>query len=123
MYCQEVIEDDFVLVSNDKPSISDYIASSNVSKEPSYLNSIATTIDKLSPILRPINLSIHDKPELGFREYHAHKVLTTFLSAQKGWVVTPHAYGIETAFIAVYDSGRKGHCVSFNVEYGESRYG
>jgi hypothetical protein len=43
--------------------------------------------------------------------------LTTFLRAQKQWQVTPSAYGIETAFVAVFDSGRAGPVVSFNAEY------
>lgn len=33
--------------------------------------------------------------------------------------MTPSAYDIPTAFVAVFDSGRRGPVVSFNAEYGE----
>lgn len=70
--------------------------------------------------MRKLSLAIHDNPELSFKEFIAHKTLTTFLSTRKGWKVTPSAYGIETAFVAVYDSGRKGSVISYNAEYGKS---
>ncbi|KAG9245789.1 hypothetical protein BJ878DRAFT_334588 [Calycina marina] len=75
-----------------------------------YVNSISAT-------LRPISLKIHDNPELNFREYIAHEVITTFLESQKGWEVTRSAYGLETAFVAVFDSGTPGPVISYNAEY------
>ena len=85
---------------------------------PDYLDSISQYIDSLSSALRAISLEIHDHPELQYKEFHAHRVLTEFLEKQEGWQVTPSAYGIQTAFVAVYDSGKKGATVSFNAEYG-----
>ena len=85
---------------------------------PDYLSSISTAISNLSNDLRSISLEIHDNPELRFKEFHAHKVLTEYLQRQKGWDVTPSAYGIVTAFVAVFDTGREGPVVSFNAEYG-----
>jgi len=109
------------LIGNETSATSvSYTSPISSNTTPNHLTSISKIIDKLSPILRPINLSIHDNPELGYHESYAHKVLTEFLEKQTGWTVTPHAYGIETAFIAVYDSGKKGPVVSFNVEYGET---
>ncbi|KAJ9625102.1 hypothetical protein H2203_005057 [Taxawa tesnikishii (nom. ined.)] len=108
--------DGFVLVDVDMTfdsSVEEAQASSD------YLSSISAVIDKLSPVLRPVSLDIHDHPELGYREHRAHRTLTEFLSTQKGWHVTPHAYGIETAFVAVFDTGRGGPVVSFNAEYGK----
>ena len=83
-----------------------------------FLDDISDHVESLSSNLRNISLSIHDNPELQFKEFHAHKVLTEYLSKQDGWEVTSSAYGIETAFVAVYDSGKKGPVVSFNAEYG-----
>jgi metal-dependent amidase/aminoacylase/carboxypeptidase family protein len=61
-------------------------------------------------------LQIHDNPELGWHEKHAHHDLTEFLEKQ-GFNVTRGAYNLPTAFIAEYSHG-KGRSVSFNAEYG-----
>ena len=82
-----------------------------------YLKEISKHIEDLSHDLRHISLAIHDDPELQYKEYHAHKVLTEYLQKQDGWKVTPSAYGIDTAFIAIFDGGRDGPVVSFNAEY------
>ncbi|KAK3706098.1 hypothetical protein LTR37_012925 [Vermiconidia calcicola] len=82
-----------------------------------YLDSISSHVEELSSDLRSISLDIHDHPELQYKEYHAHRVLTEYLKKQHGWNVTPSAYNIETAFVAVYDTGKKGPVVSFNAEY------
>jgi len=55
---------------------------------------------------------------LNFKEYIAHETLVKFMKTRKGWKVTPSAYGIETAFIAEFESGKKGAVVSYNAEYG-----
>lgn len=86
-----------------------------------YLNSISEYVDAtLSSSLRSLSLDIHDHPELQYKERHAHKVLTEFLSGWEGWTVSPSCYSIATAFVAVWNSGRKGPVVSFNAEYGAS---
>ncbi|KAK5740905.1 hypothetical protein LTR17_004259 [Elasticomyces elasticus] len=82
-----------------------------------FLEAIGNEIDSLSGDMRTISLEIHDHPELQFKEFHAHKVLTEYLSKQAGWAVTPSAYNIATAFVAVYDTGKKGPVVSYNAEY------
>ena len=83
-----------------------------------YLPAISSRINEISRDLRTLSLSIHDHPELGYKEFHAHRVLTEYFSQQDGWQVTSSAYDIKTAFIAVHDTGRKGSVVSFNAEYG-----
>jgi metal-dependent amidase/aminoacylase/carboxypeptidase family protein len=104
-----MVEEDFVMVEHtDIP---------NVAASKDYLKVIDEHIESLSDDLRHISLSIHDNPELQFKEYHAHRVLTEYLKKQD-WKVTPSAYGIETAFVAVYETGKKGPVVSFNAEYG-----
>lgn len=83
------------------------------------LDFVSKYIDSISETLRPISLKIHDNPELNFEEFIAHKTLVDFMKTRKGWEVTPSAYGIATAFIAVYDSGREGPVISYNAEYGK----
>lgn len=74
--------------------------------------------DEVAPLLWPVNQRIHDNPELGYHEIIAHDALTDFLDNGWGWEVTRSAYGLETAWVAVFDSGRKGPVVSFNAEMG-----
>ena len=87
---------------------------------------ISGHIDALNASLRKLSLTIHDNPEVRNKEFIAHEAITKFigeqsLSGQK-WEVTPSAYGIGTAFVAVFDSGRVGSVVSFNAEYGGFLY-
>lgn len=104
-----MLEDDYVMVEK--------AATPDMAGSKEYLDTIDKHIESLSDDLRKISISIHDNPELQYKEFHAHKVLTEYLKKQE-WKVTPSAYGIETAFVAVYDTGRKGPVVSFNAEYG-----
>ncbi|TVY84113.1 Peptidase M20 domain-containing protein [Lachnellula suecica] len=119
----EVVDDDYVNVSAEAEQQREPIISPTCPSDSSrplhkgYLDFVSDYIDSISSILRPISLKIHDNPELNFKEYIAHATLTAFLSTRKGWTVTPSAYGLETAFIAEYDSGKKGPVVSFNAEY------
>lgn len=94
--------------SVDTGSIPPYLASISW-----YLNAIADSL------LWPMNKKIHDNPELNYKEFIAHKTLTSIMRSQPGWQVTPSAYGLATAWTAVYDSGREGPVVSFNAEMGK----
>ena len=106
-----MVDEEFVMVESiDLPDAA-------ASKD--FLKAIGKHIEDLSDDLRHISLSIHDNPELQYKEYHAHRVLTEYLTKQD-WKVTPSAYGIDTAFVAVYDSGNDGPVVSFNAEYGKN---
>ena len=109
-----MIDEDYVMIENN-----DVLG---IASSKDYLQAIDKYIEDLSEDLRKISLHIHDDPELQYKEYHAHKVLTEYLSKQN-WTVTPSAYGIETAFVAVYDTGKKGPVVSFNAEYGRFNEG
>jgi metal-dependent amidase/aminoacylase/carboxypeptidase family protein len=40
------------------------------------------------------------------------------MRSRNGWQVTTSAYGLETAWVAMCDSGKAGPTVSFNVEMG-----
>lgn len=87
---------------------------------PNYLSDIDGFINQISEELWRVNTAIHDNPELGYEEHKAHALLTGFMKSKEGWRVTTSAYGMDTAWIAVYDSGRAGPVVSFNVEMGMS---
>jgi hypothetical protein len=113
-------EDDFILVPREHNACCSHDDDSNQgNSSPEYLAEISEFIDSLENALWSLNAFIHANPELAFQEYKAHQALTNFLrSREEGWQVTPSAYGIETAWIAVYDSGQQGPAVSFNVEMG-----
>lgn len=68
-------------------------------------------IDAADKDLRQLSLDIHDHPELGYQEHHAHKVLTDYLASQ-GFHVTRHACDIDTAFIAEYTHQGLQECTS-----------
>lgn len=67
-----------------------------------------------SAVLDTNALKIHEHPELCYEEFKAHDNITAFLREQ-GLTVTPHAFGLQTAFLAEYGTG--GRVVTFNVEY------
>ncbi|KAI1769472.1 hypothetical protein GGR53DRAFT_524660 [Hypoxylon sp. FL1150] len=100
--------DDFVFVTHEDAD--------SAQPEPGYLGEISNFLDSIADDLWPINKKIHDNPELGYEEFIAHETLTKFMANRPGWKVTPSAYGLATAWVAVYDSGKKGPVVSFNVE-------
>ncbi|KAG0356341.1 hypothetical protein BC939DRAFT_449979 [Gamsiella multidivaricata] len=90
-----------------------------------YANEINQAIESESESLRQLSLQIHSNPELGYKEVFAHKVLTDYLES-KGFNVTRHAYEIDTAFIAEYESpaataaaaaGEKVKAVGYCSEY------
>ena len=82
------------------------------------LAEIEEFVDALHMHLWPINSYIHSNPELAFQEYKARDALTSFMEMQEGWHVTRSAYGMETAWVAAYSSGRPGPVVAFNAEMG-----
>ncbi|KLU83750.1 peptidase M20 domain containing 2 [Magnaporthiopsis poae ATCC 64411] len=104
----EEVDEGFILVPRDGGDAAD--------APDEYLSDIDDFVGSLADSLWPLNLFIHANPELAFNEFRAHDALTKFMRSQKGWRVTPSAYGLETAWTAVYDSGRKGPVVSFNAE-------
>jgi amidohydrolase len=59
-------------------------------------------------------LKIHQDPELGYEEFHAHDNIVAFIKAQ-GLEVMPHTFGVETSFLSEYGSG--GRVITFNAEY------
>lgn len=101
------------------PTTSQTVSGGILGSEPAYLRDVNSSVDSIADALWIINQKIHDNPELGFKEYLAHETLTNLLRSQDGWKVTPSVYGMETAWVAIYDSGTDGPVVSFNAEMGE----
>ena len=108
-------EEDFIVVPGNEKLIAS--VRPDVALENKYLSGIDNYINSLRQPLWSLNSFIHENPEVAFNERKAHEILTTFMRSQ-GWKVTMSACGIETAWIATYDSGRQGPVLSFNAEMG-----
>ena len=68
------------------------------------------TIDSCKDELKDLSCEIWKNPEVDFKEYKAHDLLTGFLE-KKGSSVERSYTGIETAFRATFGSGRPNVCV------------
>ncbi|KAM7212378.1 p-aminobenzoyl-glutamate hydrolase subunit B [Rhypophila decipiens] len=75
---------------------------------------IEKAITTYRPEVASINRQIHENPELAYEEHKAHDAFVSLLQSL-GFTVTPHAYGVETAFSAEYGTG--GRLVIYNAEY------
>ncbi|KAL8299027.1 hypothetical protein RB597_007590 [Gaeumannomyces tritici] len=64
--------------------------------------------------IRKINDVIHQNPELAYKEQQAHDNFVAMLR-WLGFAVTPHAYGLHTAFSA--EAGSGGRLIVLNAEY------
>ena len=76
---------------------------------------VCDEIDRLAPELLDVSHRIHERPELGFEEHHAHDLLTGVL-ADHGLAVQRRAYGVDTAFEARAGEG-DGALVAVVCEY------
>ena len=70
----------------------------------------STAVDACRQELYQLSEQIWKNPELCFKEYKAHELLTSFLE-KKGFAVERSFTGIETAFRATFGSGRPNVCV------------
>jgi amidohydrolase len=73
-------------------------------------------IEQQADMFRDIAIKIGRQPELGHQEYFASGLLTDML-ARAGFQVEKGVLGLETAFLAVYDTGKPGAVVAFLCEY------
>jgi len=71
-------------------------------------------VDRLADVLLEASHSIHEHPELGFEEHHAHDLLTSIMEGE-GLTVERGAYGQPTGFSA--DAGTEGPLVAVLCEY------
>ena len=76
---------------------------------------VCDEIDRLAPELLDVSHRIHERPELGFEEHHAHDLLTGVLD-DHGLAVQRRAYGVDTAFEARAGTG-SGPLVAVVCEY------
>ncbi|MGI9604266.1 MAG: M20 family metallopeptidase [Acidimicrobiales bacterium] len=74
----------------------------------------ADFVDRHSATLIDISHDIHDHPELGFAEVHAHQVLTDAIENQ-GIEVERSAFDLDTAFVA--SVGTEGPNIAVCCEY------
>jgi amidohydrolase len=74
------------------------------------------TIDNKAEVFRSISREIGGRPELGHEEYFASGLLIEALESE-GFAVKRGVLGLETAFIAEFDTGRPGAVVAFLAEY------
>ncbi|KXX77631.1 p-aminobenzoyl-glutamate hydrolase subunit B [Madurella mycetomatis] len=75
---------------------------------------IETKIKARNAEISSINQHIHANPELAYEEHKAHDAFVATLKSL-GFEVTPHAYGLDTAFSAEVGAG--GRLIVFNAEY------
>jgi metal-dependent amidase/aminoacylase/carboxypeptidase family protein len=74
--------------------------------------------EEIVQALRELSRYLLANPELAFKEYKAHDVCIEFLQKYcHEWKITPKAYGLETAWEAVYTQGAGGRRVVFCSEY------
>ena len=110
------MDGDFVIVSHE-----DSTPLMTAAASPPFLDEISAFVDSIADELWPINKKIHDNPELAFKEFLAHDTLTAYVESKSGWKVSRSIYGMETAWMAEYDSGKAGPIVSFNIEMGKAK--
>ncbi|KAI0299325.1 hypothetical protein BC826DRAFT_967166 [Russula brevipes] len=82
---------------------------------PDALRTIEDTLRELDPELRRLSLDIHGHPELNFEERYAHDRLTEFMSS-RGFTVTRHYLGLDTAWCAEFKRGLLGRVIGVNAE-------
>ncbi|MFC2164817.1 amidohydrolase [Acidobacteriota bacterium] len=73
-------------------------------------------IDSIKSELFSISQSIHRNPELGLKEYKACELLTTKLH-EAGFQIENPVVGMDTAFIAIFNSGKPGPRIGLIAEY------
>lgn len=73
-------------------------------------------IDQQAALFRETALGIGRRPELGHQEYYASALLCGMLE-REGFSVERGVIGLETAFLAEYDTGKPGAIVALLCEY------
>lgn len=77
---------------------------------------ITGELDRLQSTLCAVSDSIGQNPELGMQEFQSAAKLVRLLT-EHGFKVDLNICGYETAFKAVYDSGKAGPTIAFLAEY------
>ncbi len=71
-------------------------------------------VEARAAVLLEASHQIHDHPELNYEERYAHDLLTGILE-REGMAVVPHAFGLDTAFVA--RAGTSGPTIAILCEY------
>lgn len=79
-------------------------------------NKIYEYIENCESEITQMSDYIFNNPEIGGQEYKASKILTTFLK-ENGFEVEMPIAGLDTAFRAVYESGKGGPSIGLLCEY------
>src|SRR3954453_7425871 len=73
-------------------------------------------LGEIHHLLLKVSHEIHARPETRFQEFHASELLANVLSEQ-GFEVRRPVAGLDTAFLARFDTSRPGPTVAFFCEY------
>jgi metal-dependent amidase/aminoacylase/carboxypeptidase family protein len=74
--------------------------------------------NQVTTALRELSNYLLAHPELAFKEHLSHDACMQFLLRHcSDWKITPKAYGMETAWEAVYTQGKGGRRIVFCSEY------
>ncbi|MBI5410258.1 MAG: M20 family metallopeptidase [Nitrospirae bacterium] len=77
---------------------------------------VITEIDKLAEEMKAVAKAIHEKPEIGYQEYEASRLLCGFLE-KNDFKVKRNIAGMETAFAASYPEKADGPTIALLAEY------
>ena len=80
------------------------------------LKKISTKYDEIFMDLKTLNEYIYANPELGRKEFKASEAHKNLLK-KYGFSVTDNYIGIETAYLAEYNSGKPGPKIAYLAEY------
>ncbi|THH11307.1 hypothetical protein EW145_g733 [Phellinidium pouzarii] len=108
-------ERDLWLLDADEPPPYKCSSGPSIHYRPDVMNVIDETINSLDADLRDLSLKIHDHPETAFKEFYAHDILTEFMRS-RGFSVTPHYTGLQTAWKAEWSYGKGGRTLGINSE-------
>lgn len=94
-------------IESDKPSVLPSYA--EVTRGTDVDDVIGKEVFSRSADLREVSVKMWDSPEVAWKEHKTHDLLVEFMGKQRGWKVTAHAYGVETAFNAIFEHRPEGY--------------
>lgn len=79
---------------------------------------IESEIKALDKELRHLSLDMHDHPEIMWTEHRTHDLFVEYFRKKSGWKVTPKAYGVDTAWQAVFahKADKESRTIGFQSE-------
>lgn len=80
------------------------------------IHEIRAKATSLTEELHQLQLALHGRPEIAWKEHFAHDQLTAYMERQAGWGVERHACELPTAWKAMYEVGTGGPVIGFNSE-------